>query len=143
VSVTVDTNVLVYAGNSDEPAQGQVRELLWRLARGPDLLYLFWPTIMGFLRIATHPGIFRDPLTPARASEAIAALVRRPNVRTPGEAQGYWGTFRMVAGNDTRGNDVADAHLAALMRQHGVSVIYTHDRDFRRYEGIEPRDPFT
>jgi len=26
------------------------------------------------------------------------------------------------------------------MRQHGVRVIYTHDRDFRRYDGIEPRD---
>lgn len=142
MSVTVDTNVLIYASNSDEPAQDQARELLGRLARGPDLLYLFWPTIMGFLRIATHPRIFREPLTPTGASEAIAALVRRPNVRTPGESRGYWETFQTVAGEDTRGDDVPDAQLVALMRQHGVATIYTRDRDFRRYEGIEARNPF-
>lgn len=50
--------------------------------------------------------------------------------------------FRAVAGQDTRGNHVPDAHLAALMRQHDVQLIYTRDRDFRRYEGIDPRDPF-
>ena len=35
-----------------------------------------------------------------------------------------------------------DARLAALMRWNGVAVIYTRDRDFRRYDGIEARDPF-
>jgi predicted nucleic acid-binding protein len=38
--------------------------------------------------------------------------------------------------------DVTDAHIAALMRRHGVRVIYTRDRDFRRFDGIEPVDPF-
>lgn len=142
MSVTVDVNVLVYASNSDEPTHDQARELLHRLARGPDLLYLFWPAIMGFVRIATHQGIFRDPLTPARANEAIASLLRRPNVRTPGEASGFWRLYLDTAGADTRGSDVPDAHLVALMRQHGVATIYTRDRDFRRYEGIEARDPF-
>lgn len=28
------------------------------------------------------------------------------------------------------------------MRSHGVSAIYTRDRDFRRYDGITVRDPF-
>jgi predicted nucleic acid-binding protein len=28
------------------------------------------------------------------------------------------------------------------MRQHGVGVIYTRDRDLRRYDGIATRDPF-
>jgi predicted nucleic acid-binding protein len=27
------------------------------------------------------------------------------------------------------------------MRQHEVRVIYTRDRDFRRFAGIEVRDP--
>jgi predicted nucleic acid-binding protein len=29
------------------------------------------------------------------------------------------------------------------MRQRGVTAIYTRDRDLRRYDGIEPHDPFT
>ena len=41
-----------------------------------------------------------------------------------------------------RGNLLTDAHIVALMRQHGVSTIYTHDRDFRKFDGIRVVDPF-
>jgi hypothetical protein len=43
---------------------------------------------------------------------------------------------------DARGNLVSDAHLVALMVQNGVGTIWTHDRDYRRFSGIEARDPF-
>jgi hypothetical protein len=142
LSVTVDTNVLLYAANVEDDRHGTARALLERLARGPDLLHLFWPTIMGFLRIATHPAIFPQPLSPTQAMTAVGALVDRPNVRMPSEADGFWQLYKTTAGADTHGNHVPDAHIAALMRQHGVGVIYTRDRDFRRYEGIEVRDPF-
>lgn len=142
MSVTVDTNVLLYAVNTDDDLHEPARELLERLAQGPDLLYLLWPTLMGFLRIATHPAIFSDPLSPVQATAVIGALLERPNVRTAGETAGFWDLYRATAGGDTRANHVPDAHLAALMRQHGVRVLYTRDRDFRRYETIETRDPF-
>ena len=142
MSATVDTNVLLYAANVDDEAHEPALELLQRLAGGPDLLYLFWPTIMGFLRIATHPAIFPSPYTPEQAAGAITSLLDRPNVRTPTERDGFWDLYRATATPQTRGNHVPDAHLAALMRQHGVAVIYTRDRDFRRYDGIDPRDPF-
>jgi uncharacterized protein len=142
LSVTVDTNILLYASNGDDPLCARARELVERLARGPDLLYLFWPTIMGFLRIATHPTIFPSPVSPEQAMVAITVLLERPTVRMESEGAGFWATYRATAGNDTRGNHVPDAHVAALMREHGVAVIYTRDRDFRRYDGIEARDPF-
>jgi predicted nucleic acid-binding protein len=47
-----------------------------------------------------------------------------------------------MAGNALRGDDLPDAHLATLMRQHGVRVIYTRDRGFRRFDGIDVHDPF-
>jgi predicted nucleic acid-binding protein len=28
------------------------------------------------------------------------------------------------------------------MQEHGVSTIWTHDRDFRKFDGITVRDPF-
>jgi toxin-antitoxin system PIN domain toxin len=142
LSATVDTNVLLYAANDDDDAHVVARELLERLAGGPDLLYLFWPTIMGFLRIATHPAIFPHPYPPERAVAAITSLVERPNVRMPAEHDGFWGLYRSTADSQTRGNHIPDAHLVTLMRQHGITVIYTRDRDFRRYDGIDPRDPF-
>jgi uncharacterized protein len=41
-----------------------------------------------------------------------------------------------------RGNLVPDAHLVALMRENEVVSIWTHDRDFRKFEGIRVSDPF-
>jgi toxin-antitoxin system PIN domain toxin len=143
VSVTVDANVLLYAANADDPLHEPARELVERLAAGPALLYLLWPAIMGFLRISTHPGIFPNPATPEQAAATIQVLLDRPTVRTEAEDRDFWSVYRATAGNDTRGNHVPDAHLAALMRRHGISVIYTRDRDFRRYDDIEPRDPFS
>jgi len=141
VSVTVDANVLVYASNAADPAFRPARTLLERLAAGPDLVYLFWPTIIGYLRIVTHPGILPRPLAFAEASANISVLLRRPHIRTAGESPGFWELYLATAGGQIRGNDVSDAHLATLMRQHGVETIYTRDRDFRRYEGIAVRDP--
>jgi toxin-antitoxin system PIN domain toxin len=143
LSATVDTNVLLYAVNADDECHERARELLRRLAAGPDLLYLFWPTIMGFLRISTHPAVFADPYTPEQATAAISGLLQRPNVRAPAEQDGFWDVYLTTADDQTRGNHVPDAHLAALMRQHGVNVIYTRDRDLRRYETIDARNPFT
>jgi uncharacterized protein len=142
LSATLDTNVLVYASNEDDPAYERARALLERLAAGPDLLYLFWPTLLGYVRIVTHPGIMRRPLGPAEALDNVSGLLRLPHVRAPGEREGFWDLYRATAGAQVRGNDVPDAHVATLMRQHGVRVIYTRDRGFRRFEGVQPHDPF-
>jgi predicted nucleic acid-binding protein len=72
----------------------------------------------------------------------VEALLDRPHVRTAAEGETFWPVFRLTAGDRPRGNDVPDAHIAALMRQHGVRLIYTRDRDFRRFDGIDARDPF-
>lgn len=142
MSVTVDANVLVYASNDDDPVHRTARALVERLAAGPDLVYLFWPTVMGYLRISTRPGILPHPLTPAEATGNVADLLDRPHVRTAGEAEGFWSVYLGTSESRARGNDVPDAHLASLMRQHGVRTIYTRDRGFRRFEGVEARDPF-
>lgn len=40
-----------------------------------------------------------------------------------------------------RGNTVPDAHLAAILRQNGVTRLYTTDRDFRRFVFLRVIDP--
>lgn len=69
-------------------------------------------------------------------------LVSRPHVRTDGEHD-FWSIYRDLADvTPVRGNLVPDAHVAALMRQHGVTTIWSHDRDFLKFPGINVRDPF-
>jgi toxin-antitoxin system PIN domain toxin len=133
----------VYAVNEAEPVHGRARQLVQSLAEGPELAYLFWPTVMGFLRVVTHPAILPQPLAPIEAAANIAQLLARPHILTAGEGEGFWKLYRATAGDQARGNDVPDGHLVALMRQNGVRVIYTRDRGFRRFPDIEVRDPFT
>ena len=142
MSATVDTNILLYAINTRDPMSAVSYALLERLARGPDLLYVFWPVVMGFLRLSTQPALTDEPLSPLEALTVIEDLVGRPHVRTPGEAPGFLARYRETASAGTRGKHVTDAHIAALMRQHGVPTIYTRDRDFRRFDGIRAEDPF-
>ena len=142
MSVTVDANVLVYASNRAEPVHEPALALVERLAAGPEIVCLFWPTIMGYLRIVTHPSVLPRPLGPAEAIANLSALIAAPHVRTPGEEDGFWDLFLATRNDADRGNDVPDGHLAALMRQHGVGTIYTRDRDFRRFDGILAEDPF-
>jgi toxin-antitoxin system PIN domain toxin len=143
VTATLDANVLLYASDIESPLQEQASEFLQRLFAGPELVYLFWPTAMAYLRIATHPGIFQRPQSVAEALANLTELMGLPHVRTPGEGDGFLARLsEVIADAAPRGDLLADAHLVALMRQHGVRTIWTRDRDFRRFDGIDPRDPF-
>jgi len=142
VSASVDANILVYADNAADPAHDVARALLERLAAGPDLLYLFWPTLLGYQRIVTHPAILPSPLAAERAVRNIEALLQLPHVVVLGEREGFWQTYRACGGTMARGNAVPDVHLAALMRENGVRVLYTRDHGYRRFDFLEVRDPF-
>jgi toxin-antitoxin system PIN domain toxin len=143
MSATVDANVLVYASDRSSRWHSPARESLESLAAGPDLLYVFWPVVMSYLRISTHPAIFDRPLSEQEAIGNISGLLEVPYVRTPGETDGFWDLYlKSTEGVGVRGNLVSDAHLATLMRQNGVRIIWTHDRDFRKFEGITVRNPF-
>jgi uncharacterized protein len=143
LSVTFDANVLLYASDETSAYHPRARAFLDQVASGDDLVYLFWPTVMAYLRIATHPAIFEQPLRPADAIANVERLLALPHVQTAGEQDRFWPSFLRVAGEaDARGNLVPDAHLVALMVESGVRTIWTHDRDYRRFLTIDVRDPF-
>jgi toxin-antitoxin system PIN domain toxin len=143
VSYTVDANVLLYASDEASSLHERALELVEGMARGPEICYLFWPTIMAYLRIATHPHVFARPLSAAQALGNVEQLLVRPHVQAPGEQERFWQRYREVAVDAVpTGNLVPDAHLVALMLENGVRTIWSRDRDFRRFHGIEVRDPF-
>jgi uncharacterized protein len=143
VSTTLDANVLLYASDAASPRNARALKIVQQVAAGPEIAYVFWPTIMAYLRIATHPAVFDRPLPAGAAIENIEALLSRPHIRAPGEAPEFWRRYRSVAADaKPAGNLVPDAHLVALMVENEVRAIWTHDRDYRRFKGIEVRDPF-
>ena len=143
MSFALDVNILVYASDTGNPLYEPATSFLDRCVQGRELFYLGWPTVMGYLRIVTHGAVFDRPLTPAQAMANIETLLGLPHMRVLAEDEGFWDVYRSTTATvPTRGNLVPDAHLAALLRQHGVKTLYTHDRDFRRFDFLDVRDPF-
>jgi len=143
VSAAIDVNPLVYASDTSSPFHEPALAFLERLAAGRELVYLFWPTAMAYLRIATHPSIFAHPLSSREAVANLTSLLGLPHVRSPGEDAGFWTTFGTVADEVApRGNLVPDGHIVALMRSYGVDGIWTRDRDFLKFDGVRVLDPF-
>ena len=144
MSHTVDTNILVYATHTGSPFHNRARALVEHLVAGPSLAYLLWPAVLGYVRIVTHPNILGSPLSSDEATSNVEALMAPSHMRVAGEGDDFWVSFRTVSADvKPRGNLVPDAHLVALMREHGVSTIWSHDRDFRKFRGITVRDPFS
>lgn len=143
MSFAVDVNVLVYASDERSPFCRRASRFLERSIAGRELFCLAWATLMSYVRIVTHPAIFQQPLSPEEAVQNVEGLIALPHTRILAEEEGFWDVYRETTRDvPTRGNLVPDAHLAALLRQHGVSTLYTRDRDFLKFEFLDVRDPF-
>ena len=142
VSFAIDVNLLLYASDAASPHHSEATRFLERCATGSETVCLTWPTVLGYLRIATHPSIFAQPLSPDEARHNVEALLELPHVRTLAEEDGFWDSYlRSTHGMSVRGNLVPDAHIAAILLQHGVRTLYTNDADFRRFDFLEVRNP--
>ncbi len=143
MSFAVDANILLYASDTASPFHDPARAFLSERAAGPELFCLGWPTLMSYLRIATHPGIFAKPLTPATAVGNLESLLSLPNVRALGEGERFWECYAEVTRDlVVRGNLTPDAHLVALLLEHGVPLLYSNDSDFKKFSAIDSRSPF-
>lgn len=135
---------MLYASDRASPRHEAALRFLEERASDPDVFCLAWATLMAYVRISTHPSVFAEPLAPAEALDNVEALMRLPRVRALGEGDGFLAAYRQATeGVVVRGNLVPDAHLATLLRQHGVRRLYTKDADFRKFPFLEVRDPFS
>ena len=61
MSYSLDVNILLYASDTSSRLHTAASGFLQSCMEGGDLFYVAWPTVMGYLRIATHPS-FDEPL---------------------------------------------------------------------------------
>src|SRR3546814_17156354 len=101
-----------------------------------------WPTLMGYLRIVTHPSICRSPLPFEAARANVDGPLALPHIRAAGETAEFWRAFGPVSADvHLRGNLVPDTHLIALIRTHAVSHLWTRARPLRQSTGIPDPPP--
>lgn len=139
--ILLDVNVLVYAHRSDAPDHRRYYEWL-REAITSDAPYGVSDLVLsGFVRIVTHPRVFRVP-TPMKTALAFCNALRgRPNCVIIAPGPRHWEIFTRLCGSSgIKGNLVADAYLAALAVESGSEWITT-DRDYARFPGLRWRHP--
>ncbi|HVT44363.1 MAG TPA: TA system VapC family ribonuclease toxin, partial [Thermoanaerobaculia bacterium] len=142
MSYSIDVNILLYASDRSSELHSAAIGFLAARQEDPDILYLPWVVAMAYLRIATHSSIFASPLRPEDAIANLENLLNQPRTRPLSETDGFLRDYKAMTGElVVRGNLVPDAHLATILRQHGVRTLYTHDADFARFEFLDVRFP--
>ena len=142
MSFAIDVNILLYASDTGSPHFERANSFIESCIAQNEVFSVAWPTVMSYLRILTHPSVFDHPLSPNEAMTNVETLLNLPHARFLSEDEGFWTVYRAVTSElPIRGNLVPDAHLAALLRYHGVKTLYSHDRDFLKFPFLDVRDP--
>ena len=139
--VLLDVNVLVYAHREETQGHARYREWLETVVNSDAAYGLSDLVLSGFLRVVTHPRVFREPTPLGVALTFIGEVRDRQNCVhiMPGER--HWEIFtRLCRATDAKGNVVPDAYLAALAIEVGAEWVTT-DRDYARFPGLRWRHP--
>ncbi len=140
--IAVDTNILVYAHREDANLHQEADASLTRLAEGGRTWAIPWPCLHEFLAIVTHPRIYSPPTPLSLALEQVTCWLESPTLTLLAETEGYWKILaETVTRSKIRGPQIHDARIAALCLHHGVTELWTADRDFARFKALKIRNP--
>jgi toxin-antitoxin system PIN domain toxin len=140
--IAVDTNLLVYAHRTDAAFHQPARAALEALALGRAAWAIPWPCVHEFISVVTHPRIFKTPTPVELALSQMQALAGLPQVVMLSEDDGYLDRLAAVAvPARTQGGAIHDARIAALCLHHGVTQLWSADRDFTRFPDLPVRNP--
>lgn len=139
--VLPDVNVLVYAHREETAHHGACRDWLEGVLNGDEAYAVADLVLSGFVRVVTHPKVFKRPSSIGDAL-AFAGQVRdQPNCVHVEPGPRHWDIFtRLCLEAGAKGNLVPDAYLAALAIESGCEWIST-DQDFTRFKGLRWRKP--
>jgi len=140
--ILLDVNILVYAHRMDIPRHHEYQDWLKEVLESDSAYGMSDLVLSAFLRIVTHPRIFRDP-TPLETAFAFVTEVRnRQNCVSISPGDRHWEIFtHLCHATAIRGNLIPDAYLAAMAIESGAEWITT-DRDYARFPGLRWRHPF-
>ena len=140
--IAVDSNLLVYSHRADSEFHAAAMELIDSLRHQPAPWAIPWPCIHEFIGIVTHPGIYKPGSTVAEALGFVDSLFASPQLHLLSESSGYFEKLRdVVTAARIKGPRIHDARIAALCLHHGVSELWSADRDFSSFPQLKVRNP--
>lgn len=139
----VDTNLLVYAADRDFSEQKRMLGLLRQWASANEPWYTTWSIVYEFLRVTTHRSVFPNPLSFSQSWEFIESVRQASSFAILVETPRHPEIIRSLAAEYPRigGNHMHDLHIAAPMKEHGVTEIRTADTDFHQFKFLRVTNP--
>ncbi len=138
-----DANLLLYALDETSAHHASARKWLDESLSGDEPVGFAWLILIAFLRLSTRAPVFGIPLQPSEAFEIIEGWLRQPPALILHPTDRHLAIVRgLVEPLGVAGNLVNDAHLAALVIEHGGEVC-SADNDFARFRGLRWTNPLT
>jgi toxin-antitoxin system PIN domain toxin len=136
-----DINLLVFAHDSGCPLHSRARRWWDDALAGSEGIGLAWITLLGLIRVSTHPAILHHPMTSEEICSRIEDWLELPHVHIPHPAENHFSRLRKnLHSLGTAGNLTTDAHLATLAIERGYTLC-SNDADFSRFPGLKWKNP--
>jgi toxin-antitoxin system PIN domain toxin len=137
----LDVNILIEAHREDAPKHSQMSEWLAAELKTYAGVGVSELVLSGFLRVVTHPKVFRDPTPLAQALEFVSDFRSRRAVRIAQPGTEHWAIFTdLLTRYDAMGNMIPDAYHAALAIEFDYDWI-SLDRGFSRCSLLKWQHP--
>ena len=140
--IAIDTNLLVYAHKTGSPFHNTALEALQPVVEGRLPWAVPWPCAHEFVGVVTNLKIYKPASTLAEALAFLDSLFASANIHLLSEGPGYFETLRQITTQaGVTGPRIHDARIAALCLHHGVSELWSADRDFSAFPQLKVRNP--
>jgi len=136
-----DVNIFVYAYRNDIPEHAFYKSYLEKeINKNVDFAVSDF-ILSGFLRVVTHPKIFKTPALFDHAEEFTRIVRENPNAIALFSDNDHWEIFTELCKKiKARGNIIADCYIAALAISTGCELV-SADRDYDRFKDLKVIHP--
>jgi uncharacterized protein len=140
--IAVDSNLLIYAHRIGNDWNESAYALLQQLSEETRPWAIPYPCIHEFLRNVTDPRIYDDPTPLDAALRQVTFWSKVPGLRFLREGERHLQRLSEISlAGRVYGAKIHDARIAAICLEHGVSELWTADRDFSRFPTLRTRNP--
>ncbi len=134
----VDTNIIIYAINTDSPKHTASQNFLKEQQKNLTIAH---QNVFEAIRVLSHP-IFPKPMNLEEVIDDILAIVDSISIIHPDQTT-YPLALELIKTYGLAGNRTFDAYLAATALSNGIYTIVTDNvRDFQRIDKLRIINPF-
>lgn len=139
--VVPDINLLIYVYNSAAAVHPAAKRWWETLLSSDKPVGIPWAVSLGFIRLMSHPSIFKEPLGVATCLAHVSAWFACANVSPLEPGRRHIAILAdLLSRLGVGGNLVTDAHLAALAIENNAE-LHSNDADFIRFPGLRLVNP--